>query len=152
MILATGQLRNFAGQLVMVDGSFDPIHEGHVAYFAGAAEFGLPVLCNVTPDERTESKHPVLLSQSRRGIVLDSIRYLSYVHLSSISTHDVLELLRPRIYVKGNDWLKRGGVPENEQLLCQKLGIEIKYLDTVLNSSSQILSEWSDSRISEQNS
>lgn len=152
MILATDQLRNLAGQLAMVDGSFDPIHEGHVAYFAGAAEFGLPVLCNVASDGWTESKHAVLLSQARRGIVLDSIRYLSFVHLSSISTHDVLELLRPRIYVKGNDWLKRGGVPVDEQQICQKLGIEIKYLDTVLNSSSQILSKWSDSRITEQNS
>ncbi|MHB1090116.1 MAG: nucleotidyl transferase family protein [Ilumatobacteraceae bacterium] len=152
MILAADQLRNFAGQLTMVDGSFDPIHEGHVAYFAAAAEFGFPVLCNVTHDEWTESKHAVLLSQSRRGIVLDSIRYLSFVHLSSISTHDVLELLRPRMYVKGNDWLKRGGVPENERLLCEKLGIEIKYVDTVLNSSSQILSEWSESRMTEQNS
>ncbi len=152
MILTTDQLHDFAGQLAMVDGSFDPIHEGHIAYFASAADFGLPVLCNVAPDEWTESKHVVLLSQSRRGIVLDSIRYISFVHLSSISTRDVLELLRPRMYIKGSDWLARGGVPEGERLLCQSLGIEIKYLDTVLNSSSQILSEWSDSKTTEQSS
>ena len=152
MILATDQLRNFAGQLAMVDGSFDPIHEGHIAYFASAAEFGLPILCNIAPDEWTESKHAVLLSQARRGIVLDSIRHLSFVHMSLISTRDVLELLRPRIYIKGKDWLARGGVPEGEQLLCQSLGIEIKYLDTVLNSSSQILSKWSGSKKTEQSS
>lgn len=152
MILNTDQLRNYVGKLAMVDGSFDPIHEGHVAYFAGAAELGLPVLCNVTPDRWTESKHMVLLSQLQRGTVLDSIRYLSFVHLSAISTGDVLELLRPRIYVKGNDWLERGGVPANEQEICQRLGIEINYLDTVLNSSSQILSEWSDSRTTGQDS
>lgn len=152
MILAPNQLRDFAGQLVMVDGSFDPIHEGHIAYFAGAAEFGLPVLCNVAPDEWTESKHSVLLSQSRRGIVLDSIRYISFVHLASISTRDVLELLRPRMYIKGNDWLARGGVPDAERLICQSLGIEIKYLDTVLNSSSRILSKWTKSKTAEQSS
>jgi bifunctional ADP-heptose synthase (sugar kinase/adenylyltransferase) len=147
MILNTDQLRNYVGKLVMVDGSFDPIHEGHVAYFAGAAAFGSPVLCNVAPDKWTESKHIVLLSQSQRGILLDSIRHVSYVHLSAISTGEVLELLRPCIYVKGNDWLERGGVPADEQEICKRLGIEIKYLDTVLNSSSQILSEWSDSQI-----
>ncbi|MEO5974323.1 MAG: hypothetical protein ABIQ38_03855 [Ilumatobacteraceae bacterium] len=146
MILKTDQLSNHAGKFVMVDGSFDPIHEGHIAYFAGAAEFGLPVLCNVTPDEWTESKHAVMLSQAQRGLVLDSIRYLSFVHLSAISTGEVLELLRPQIYVKGSDWLERGGVPTNEQEICQSLGIEIKYLKTVLNSSSQILSDWSNSR------
>ncbi len=152
MILNTDQLGNYAGKFVMVDGSFDPIHEGHVAYFAGAAEFGLPVLCNVAPDKWTESKHMVLLSQTQRGIVLDSIRYLSFVHLSAIATGEILELLRPRFYVKGNDWLERGGVPVDEREICQRLGIEIKYLDTVLNSSSRILSEWSDPRITEQNS
>jgi bifunctional ADP-heptose synthase (sugar kinase/adenylyltransferase) len=150
MILATDQLRNFAGQLAMVDGSFDPIHEGHIAYFAGAVDFGLPVLCNVAPDVWTESKHHVLLSQSRRGIVLDSIRYISFVHLSAISTRDVLELVRPRIYIKGNDWLARGGIPDAEQLLCQSLGIEIRYLDTVFNSSSQILTKWSRSTTTEE--
>ena len=152
MILSTDQLRDFVGQVAMVDGSFDPIHEGHIAYFRVAAEFGYPVLCNVAPDNWTESKHVVLLSQARRGIVLDSIRYLSFVHLSSISTRNVLELLRPRMYVKGKDWLTRGGVPEGEQMLCRNMGIEIKYLDTVFNSSSQILTEWSDSQATEQNS
>jgi len=152
MIVVTDQLRNFADEVVMVDGSFDPLHDGHIAYFAAASEFGLPVLCNVTPDERTRSKHAVLLDQTRRGVVLDSIRYLSLVHLSSISTRDVLELLHPHIYIKGNDWLARGGVPDDERLTCQSLGIEIKYLDTVLNSSSQILSEWSDLKTAGQNS
>lgn len=150
MILTTDQLGNFAGQLAMVDGSFDPIHEGHIAYFAGAAESGLPVLCNVAPDEWTESKHRALLTQSQRGIVLDSIRYISFVHLSAISTRSVLELLRPSIYFKGSDWLARGGVPEAEQVLCQSLGIEIRYLDTFLNSSSRILSKWTDSKSVEQ--
>lgn len=152
MILATDQLSDFVGQLAMVDGSFDPIHEGHIAYFAGAAEFGLPVLCNVAPDRWTESKHVLLLDQPQRGVVLDSIRYLSYVHLASISTGEVLELVRPRFYIKGNDWLERGGVPANEEEICQRLGIEIQYLDTVLNSSSQILSDWSSARPAEPNS
>lgn len=151
MILTTDQLHNFAGQVAMVDGSFDPLHEGHIAYFRGAAKFGLPVLCNVAPDRWTVSKHSVLLSQPQRGIVLDAIRYISYVHLAMISTCDVLEMLRPRMYVKGNDWLARGGVPESEQMLCQSLGIEVKYLDTVFNSSTQILARWSSSRIIEQN-
>lgn len=152
MILKTDQLSNHAGKLVMVDGSFDPIHEGHIAYFAGAAEFGLPVLCNVTPDHRTESKHVVLLNQAQRGLVLDSIRHLSFVHLSSIPTRDILELLCPRMYIKGNDWFARGGVPEVERLVCESLGIEIVYLDTVLNSSSQILSDWSNTRATEHGS
>lgn len=142
MILATEQLREYVGQLVMVDGSFDPIHDGHIGYFRAASQFGLPVLCNVASDSWTVSKHPVLLTQNQRGIVLDSIRYLSFVHLSQVSTRDVLRLLQPKMYVKGNDWVSRGGVPQEEQMLCDELGIEVKYLETVTNSSSKLLADW----------
>ena len=142
MILSTEQLREYVGQLAMVDGSFDPIHDGHIGYFRAASQFGLPVLCNVASDSWTVSKHPVLLTQNQRGIVLDSIRYLSFVHLSQVSTRDVLRLLQPKMYVKGNDWIARGGVPTEEQQLCDELGIEVKYLETVTNSSSKLLADW----------
>ena len=142
MILSTEQLREYVGQLVMVDGSFDPIHDGHIGYFRAASQFGLPVLCNVASDSWTVSKHPVLLTQNQRGIVLDSIRYLSFVHLSQVSTRDVLRLLQPKMYVKGNDWIARGGVPTEEQQLCDELGIEVEYLETVTNSSSKLLADW----------
>jgi bifunctional ADP-heptose synthase (sugar kinase/adenylyltransferase) len=142
MILDTEQLREYVGQLAMVDGSFDPIHDGHIGYFQAASQFGLPVICNVASDSWTVSKHPVLLSQAQRGVVLDSIRYLSYVHLSTMSTREVLQLLQPKMYIKGNDWIARGGVPADEQQLCDELGIEVKYLETVTNSSSKLLADW----------
>ena len=33
MILATDQLHDYVGKLAMVDGSFDPLHDGHIHYF-----------------------------------------------------------------------------------------------------------------------
>jgi cytidyltransferase-like protein len=143
MIIETAQLSDYGGQVAMVDGSFDPIHDGHIAYFQRAAEFGIPVLCNVASDSWTVTKHQVLLSQMQRGVVLDAIRFISFVHLSSTSTLEVLKLLRPRFYIKGNDWVARGGVPKEEQDACDSLNIEVKYLDTVLNSSTQLLANWS---------
>jgi len=143
MILETSQLSDFVGQVAMVDGSFDPIHDGHIAYFQRAAEFGIPVLCNVASDSWTVTKHQVLLSQMQRGVVLDAIRFISFVHLSSTSTLEVLKILKPRLYIKGNDWIARGGVPKEEQDACNSFNIEVKYLDTVLNSSTQLLANWS---------
>ena len=142
MILLTEELGLYKNKLALVDGSFDPIHDGHVKYFQAASQLGMPVLCNVAPDSWTSSKHKVLLNQEQRGVVLDSIKYLDFVHLSSISTAEVIKLLEPRIYVKGNDWLMRGGVPEVEESLCRNLGIEILYLQTVTNSSSKLLQNW----------
>ena len=126
----------------MVDGSFDPIHDGHIGYFKAASELGKPLLCNIAPDSWTITKHPVFLEQDLRGIVLDAIKYISYVHLAGVATVEVLRLLQPRFYIKGNDWIARGGVPKNEAEVCSEFGIEIVYLPTVTNSSSQILKEW----------
>jgi cytidyltransferase-like protein len=142
MILLTEELGLYKNKSALVDGSFDPIHDGHIKYFQAASQLGLPVLCNVAPDSWTSSKHKVLLNQEQRGVVLDSIKYLDFVHLSSISTAEVIKLLEPRIYIKGNDWLTRGGVPEIEESLCRNLGIEILYLETVTNSSSKLLQNW----------
>ena len=143
MIVTTEQLHEYFGQVAMVDGSFDPLHDGHIEYFRAASAVGLPLLCNVASDEWTASKHPVLLSQQQRGVVLDAIKYLSFVHLSSTTTLEVLELLKPKIYIKGADWLARGGIPNKEKDLCNERGIEVMYLETVTNSSSRLLAQWS---------
>jgi hypothetical protein len=50
--------------------------------------------------------------------------------------------LQPKFYIKGNDWVTRGGVPEVEAAVCMEFGIEVVYLPTVTNSSSKILNEW----------
>jgi glycerol-3-phosphate cytidylyltransferase-like family protein len=142
MLLTTDQLPQYRQQLAMVDGSFDPIHDGHIGYFKAASELGVPLLCNVAPDSWTVTKHTVFLEQEQRGIVLDAIRYISFVHLANIATVEVLRLLQPKFYIKGNDWVARGGVPEAEATVCAEFGIEVVYLPTVTNSSSKILKAW----------
>jgi len=139
MILSWEQLPDLAGRVTMVDGSFDPLHEGHIAYFAAAERLGRPVFCNITNEQWTANKHPVLLPQVSRSVVIDAIRHVSYVHCASGTTSAVLEQLRPCAYVKGVDWLARGGVPTDEREICSRLGIEIHYVDTVLNSSTKII-------------
>lgn len=139
VIVTWQNLSALAGSVVMVDGSFDPLHEGHIAYFSAAAELGYPVLCNIANDSWTSAKHPVLLSQRSRATIIDSIRYISFVHCAESTTLDVLQRVRPVAYVKGRDWLARGGIPEEEVNTCRQLAIETIYVDTVLNSSTQII-------------
>jgi len=144
MILSTAALEIFEDEVVMVDGSFDPIHNGHIEYFRRASELGFPVLCNIAPVEWTRKKHAVLLTVAERAIVLDSIRYISFVSISKVSTANSLRQIRPRIYAKGKDWQLRGGIPSEEQDICDRLGIQVVYLDSMLNSSTEILSKFSD--------
>lgn len=140
MIVDTPRLSEFRGAVTMVDGGFDPIHDGHVRYFAAAAVLGLPVLCNVSPDRWVESKHVPLLPQDCRVIVIDAFRDIDYVHLSTGTTVEVLDLLRPRYYAKGSDW--KGRLPEAEQRACREGGVEVVYLDTLANSSSRLLARY----------
>lgn len=145
MIIDTSALGSLAGKVAMVDGCFDPIHEGHIRYFDGAAKLGLPVLCNMQADAYIESTkgRNAILNEAQRAAVLAGIRSIDHVHMCQSTTADVLERLRPRAYVKGADWLERG-LPAQEREICEREGIEIEYLDTVVNSSTDVAERFLD--------
>ncbi len=137
MILETADLRPLEDSVTMVSGGFDPLHDGHVAYFACAAELGLPVLCNITGDAYVSRKHPPLLPQDRRALLIDALRHVAYTHVSDLTTHEVLAALRPRFFVKGRDW--EGRLPAEEVEACAEAGTEVVYLDTLVDSSTRLL-------------
>jgi cytidyltransferase-like protein len=138
MIVGFEDLSTLTGPVAMVDGGFDPLHHGHVAYFSQAAKLGLPVFVSVTGDGYVKSKHPPFLTQEKRAQVIDNLKAVDFVHINDKTTEDVLRQLKPKFYVKGKDWETRG-LPQGEQDACAELGIEIVYLDTVLDSSTDLL-------------
>ena len=140
MIISTSELEPHRGKVAMVDGGFDPIHAGHIGYFREASNLGVPLLLNLSSDEYVARKHRVLLPQRERATILDAIRYIDIVHLSQTSTEEVLGLLAPRYYVKGVDW--EGRLPEGELEVCRREGVEVVYLDTVTDSSTEILKRY----------
>ena len=141
MILDFDQLAAHRHEVAMVDGAFDPLHRGHIEYFKAARALGAPVLCNVASDRYVRTKHRPLLPEDQRAAIVDAIRYIDFVHVYQIDTETVLRQLRPRYYVKGSDWRARG-LPAEQVAICREHGIEIVYLDTVLDSSSRILKEY----------
>jgi len=140
MIVGADRLPEFAGRVTLVDGGFDPLHRGHIAYFSAAADLGLPVLCNVSGDAWVARKHPALLPHAERCTLVDAIRYVDFTHPSQSSTAEVLALARPRFYAKGSDW--RGRLPDAELAICEAERIEIVYLDTAVDSSTAILQRY----------
>jgi FAD synthetase len=125
----------------MVDGCFDPIHPGHILYFKKASEVGGPLFCNVTGDEYLKNKHKPLLDHEKRCQIIDSIKYIDFTYQSPHSTAFVLEILKPKHYIKGNDWLNRG-IEKKEKEICSQFNIKILFLDSVIDSSSKILEEY----------
>jgi bifunctional ADP-heptose synthase (sugar kinase/adenylyltransferase) len=142
VIVETSELGRLAGEVTMVSGGFDPLHPGHIAYFRGAAAFGVPVLCNVSSDDWVGRKHTPLLTQAERVQLIDAIRFVDYTHAERTTTVVVLAQLRPRYFAKGADW--RGRLPEEEAAVCAEHGIEVVFLDTVLDSSTDVLRRYSE--------
>lgn len=141
MILSFDDLPAYRHRVAMVDGAFDPIHRGHIEYFRLAAgQLGVPLLCNVASDAYVSSKHPPLLPEADRAAVVDAIRFISYTHVNRFDTETILRQLQPKYYVKGNDWRDR--LPPDQVTICREHGIEIVYLDAVLDSSSRLLQEF----------
>ena len=137
MILTFDQLVDLRGSVSMVDGAFDPLHAGHIEYFRAAARLGSPVLCNVASDRYVGTKHPPLVPEDQRAVIIDALRDITYTHVCERDTEAVLEQLRPRRYVKGRDW--EGRLPRRQVDICAEWGIEICFLDTVRDSSTRLL-------------
>lgn len=144
MIVSFEDLRQYQGTVAMVDGAFDPLHQGHIDYFRKAHELGLPVLCNIASDQYVRTKHRSLLPADQRAAIIDSIRYIALTHVNQFETETVLRALRPRHYVKGKDW--EGRLPHAQLEICRQYSIDIVYLDTVRDSSTKILESYSTQR------
>jgi cytidyltransferase-like protein len=142
VIVRADELSGLAGRVAMVSGGFDPLHPGHMAYFRAAAQLGVPLLCNVSSDEWVARKHPPLLTQAERVEVIDAIRFIDYTHAEQTTTEEVLARLRPRYFAKGADWRDR--LPEEERAVCAANGVEVVFLDTVLDSSTDVLRRYHD--------
>jgi cytidyltransferase-like protein len=138
VILSFDELQAYRGRVAMVDGAFDPLHQGHVEYFRVAASTcDVPLFCNVASDRYVQTKHVPLLPDTQRVAIIDAIRYISYTHINQLDTETILRQLRPKYYVKGRDW--EGRLPEVQATICREQGIAVVYLDTVTNSSSRLL-------------
>ncbi len=145
MIVRFEQLNEYRKQVAMVDGAFDPLHRGHIEYFRAAAQqLDVPLLCNVASDRYVRTKHVPLLLEDDRAAIVDAIRFISYTHINPFDTETVLRELQPKYYVKGKDW--DGRLPPDQVRICAQHGIEVVYLDTVIDSSSRILKSYTENQ------
>lgn len=127
-----------------MDGAFDPLHSGHVAYLQAAYRFlGAPLLVSLASDAdiRAKGREP-LLPVEQRAVVLEALGCVAAVHIKDRPTEDVIEQMRPAGYIKGSDW--RGKLPQAQLQACGRVGVPAYCLDTdFVDSSSRLLADWS---------
>jgi cytidyltransferase-like protein len=138
VVVPFDELQQYRGLVALVDGAFDPLHAGHIEYFRQARAIWPTLLCNVASDDYVRTKHPILLPQAQRVVVVDALRDITYTHAHDAhTTEDVLEQLRPLAYIKGMDW--RGRLPERQVEICRQYEIRLLFLNSVRESSTRLL-------------
>ena len=94
---------------VMVNGTFDILHPGHVALLNTARSYGDYLIVAIDTDRRVKElkgdDRPIN-NQNDRRIMLSNLKAVDIVELFD-SKEELIELMqryKPDVYVKGSDW------------------------------------------------
>lgn len=139
VIVTFDQLPQFANH-VLVDGAFDPLHAGHIAYLAAARALQKgPLLCAVASDEQIRAKgREPLLPQASRVAVLDAL--CDAVYAKDRPTEEIIMQMDPVAYVKGADWEWK--LPQAQLSVCELRDVPISYVQADTDSSTARLRAW----------
>ena len=94
---------------VMVNGTFDVLHPGHVALLNTARSYGDHLVVAIDTDRRVKElkgdKRPIN-NQNDRRIMLSALKAVDIVEFFD-STEELVKLMeryQPDVYMKGSDW------------------------------------------------
>ena len=98
-----------ANKVVFTNGCFDILHQGHVTYLAGAAQFGSKLVVGLNSDSSVKKQgkgdnRPVN-SEEARAIVLSGLGCVDMVVIYADETPlEVIKMLEPAVIAKGADY------------------------------------------------
>jgi rfaE bifunctional protein nucleotidyltransferase chain/domain len=116
---------------VFTNGCFDLLHVGHVRYLRAARALGDALVVAINGDESVRALkgdgRPLNPEADRAEVIaaLESVNYV--VVFAEVRATELLEQVRPSIYVKGGDYTQETLHPE-ERAVLEKAGAEIRIL------------------------
>jgi rfaE bifunctional protein nucleotidyltransferase chain/domain len=135
-------------KIVLCHGCFDLLHIGHIRYFQQAKEMGDILVVTVTPDRFVDKgpNRPVF-GENLRSDAIASLEAVDYVAINEWPTAvETLEFLRPDVYVKGSDFKSveadATGKLTEEAEACKRLGIDLRFTDDVVFSSTNLINRF----------
>ena len=122
---------------IVVNGTFDILHRGHIEMLEYAKSLGDQLLVCIDTDRRvTKLKGPTrqINNQQDRAFVLQSLKCVDIVKFfdSTEELIEIIEMYKPDIMVKGSDYI---GKPIVGESLCK----EIKFYDRTEHSTTEII-------------
>ena len=138
-------------KLVLTNGCFDLLHNGHIRYLQQARDCGDALIVAVNSDDSVrELKGPErpLNSETDRAEVLAALRCVDHVTIfEGKRVTDVIRHLSPAVYAKGGDYTMET-LDSEERSALKEVGAEIRLFSLVPGRSTTRLLERAKSSIS----
>lgn len=95
--------------IVMVNGTFDILHPGHVSLLNTARSYGTYLVVAIDTDRRVrelKGEHRPINTQHDRRIMLSNLKAVDVVEFFDNREEliKLIETYKPDVYVKGSDW------------------------------------------------
>ena len=143
-------------KIVLCHGVFDVVHIGHIKHFEKAKKFGDILIVSITADKHVK-KGPgkPLFSEKIRAEYLSSLKLIDFIYINHEETAiNVLNIVKPNYYIKGQDYkIRKSDITNNillEEKTVKKNKGKIIFTDEVQFSSSKIINSNSDIYTDEQ--
>jgi len=140
-------LRSHGKKIVLCHGCFDLMHPGHIKYFQASKEMGDILVVTVTPDTYVDKGpgRPVF-NQNLRLESIAALECVDYVAVNKWPTaEETLRLLRPNIYVKGQEFENledKTGKIQKENIVINEIGAELRFTNEIVFSSTELLNNY----------
>ena len=134
-------------KIVLCHGCFDLMHPGHIKYFQAAKKMGDILIVTVSPDCYVDKGpgRPVF-NEILRAESIAALECVDYVAINNWPTaEETLKLLKPDIYVKGQEFASledKTGKLQKEYEILQEIGCEMRFTNEIVFSSTQLLNQY----------
>jgi rfaE bifunctional protein nucleotidyltransferase chain/domain len=138
------EMRENGRRLVFTNGCFDLLHAGHVRYLQAARALGDALLVAINGDESVRALkgegRPLNRAEDRAELIaaLECVNHV--VIFPDLRATELLEIVRPAIYVKGGDYTE-DSLHAEERAALERIGAEIRILPFEAGHSTSALLE-----------
>jgi len=139
-------LKSIGKKIVHCHGCFDLMHIGHIKYFQASRKMGDVLIVTLTPDIYVDKGpgRPVF-NQDLRAESIAALECVDYVAVNKWPTaEETLRLLRPDIYVKGQEFEKledKTGKIQKENKIVKEIGAQMRFTHEIVFSSTKLISQ-----------
>lgn len=141
------ELKKQGKKIVHCHGCFDLIHPGHIKYLQAAKQMGDILVVTLSPDKYVDKGpgRPVF-SEDLRAECLAALECVDYVAINEWPTaEELLRLLRPHYYVKGQEFENledKTGKVQREFQVVREVGGKMRFTHEIVFSSTELLNKY----------